>query len=246
MRTSLTFPALLLLALTFLPGCSYTPFTTAIRRNNRLGLEDLKKIQFYNSGTIVLRRRHVQDIQREVDSKLSAIDEVEVHQIVISRNTPCVVLRAERFDSLAASEADHAARSGAEIITLPTSSQVGAAAADPGDEGTISTEGAGQPTTRSVEHEFLQCSFSRKGKASQALWFSTRAAQDPGRYQLDWIENSGRAGAFHPSRLPGYQVKYGGHYYEVVEGWNAFLSFEWDQDFEELESTTSPEGWRLD
>ena len=76
----------------FLASCSpKIPFTQSVRDKYKLSEEDLKRIQFYVSDAIILRRG--EDIAREKGTDNGALvikSGKNIEQIVFKRNTSCV------------------------------------------------------------------------------------------------------------------------------------------------------------
>jgi hypothetical protein len=86
----------------FLISCSpqLTPFTQKLQDEYKWDESDLKKIQFYVSEDIVLRRKVSEGQTRIQNGKIKTIDGEKIEEIIFRRGTPCVYLfspKSERF-----------------------------------------------------------------------------------------------------------------------------------------------------
>ena len=93
---------MMLLGLGALSSCGPTlsPFTDRLYETYRWDEEDLRRIQFYLSEDIVLRREHSGGKSEIVGGEIKVIEGREVDEIVIRRGTPGVFLfspKSERF-----------------------------------------------------------------------------------------------------------------------------------------------------
>ena len=78
-----------------LSGCGKPAFTMAVRERYNLAPVDMRRLQFYTSGEIVLRRE-LPTVQRGTSGNtLLMSDGVVVEEIVIPMKTPGVALRVE-------------------------------------------------------------------------------------------------------------------------------------------------------
>lgn len=92
MMKTIAWCLLLGLALT---GCAKAPFTTAVIKRFQLTTADLGRVQFFTSEPIVLRRESTSRSRVASGAALGLHDDMQVEEIVVSEQTPCVVLRAE-------------------------------------------------------------------------------------------------------------------------------------------------------
>lgn len=67
------------------------PFTQDLKESNNWNNEDLKRIQFYTSETIVLHRQLNSNETGIVSGKIKMIDGKQVEEIIIKKGTPGVV-----------------------------------------------------------------------------------------------------------------------------------------------------------
>lgn len=84
--------ALLCLAVIASLGC-HTPFSRAFRENHQLQPSDLRRIQFYTSDTILLRRVRGGETRRQLAGSLDIHSKVEVEEVEIDAGTPGVAVR---------------------------------------------------------------------------------------------------------------------------------------------------------
>ncbi len=77
-----------------LSSCSpkLTPFTERLQQENDWSESELKKIQFYVSGDIVLRRQATKGVSKIEHGEIKIIDGKRVEEIVIKKGTPGVFL----------------------------------------------------------------------------------------------------------------------------------------------------------
>lgn len=87
--------ALALIACIAISGCSKAAFTQGVREQFGLTREDLRRIQFFNSDTIVLQREVEAQSRSLKDNELVMRGGVLVEQVKVSERTPCVALRVE-------------------------------------------------------------------------------------------------------------------------------------------------------
>jgi hypothetical protein len=97
--------ALGLLAALALSGCSprLSPFTQKLYEDNNWTEAQLKKIQFYLSDDIVLRRQLGGGSSEISDGKIRVIDGRQVAEVVIRRGTPGVFLFSPKENRFAVS-----------------------------------------------------------------------------------------------------------------------------------------------
>lgn len=79
---------------------SLTPFTQKLYEDYRWTEDDLKRIQFYLSEDIVLRRKFTDGESRIQDGKIKTIQGEKVEELIFPRGTPCVYLfspKTQRF-----------------------------------------------------------------------------------------------------------------------------------------------------
>jgi hypothetical protein len=84
-----------LVALVLLVACGRAVFSVGVRERYGFTAEDLRRVQFYTSDEIVLRRE-ITDVEKESQRMgLVVRSGVVVEEIVIPRHTPCVAIRSE-------------------------------------------------------------------------------------------------------------------------------------------------------
>lgn len=77
-------------------GCAKPAFTLAARERLALSPHELRRVQFYTSGEIVLRRDATLPRQAPEGRGALVVDEVmTLEEVVIAAGTPCVALRVE-------------------------------------------------------------------------------------------------------------------------------------------------------
>jgi hypothetical protein len=86
---------LLLLACLLLVGCGKPAFTLGARERFNLSPTDIRRLQLYTSGEIILRREVSAQESASSDKGLVIRDGTVVEEIVIPMRTPCVALRVE-------------------------------------------------------------------------------------------------------------------------------------------------------
>lgn len=88
----IVFPVFVAMVL-MISACSQkVPFTQGIRDKYRLNEMELKSIQFYTSGIIVLKREEVSEKQKETsEGTLTIKGGSKMEEVVIKANTPCVI-----------------------------------------------------------------------------------------------------------------------------------------------------------
>ena len=91
--------------MSFFSACSpsLTPFTNEIASKNDFTDDELKKIQFYLSERLVLRRELGSSSSQIIGGKVKMIDGRRTEEIVIPKGTPGVVIYAPSSDRLAVS-----------------------------------------------------------------------------------------------------------------------------------------------
>lgn len=95
-------------ALFLLASCSpkLTPFTQDLNEEFGWSENELQKIQFYVSRTIVLRREFSKGSSEIVSGKIKMVDGKKVEEVVINSGTPGVVLFQPKTNRLAISFED--------------------------------------------------------------------------------------------------------------------------------------------
>jgi hypothetical protein len=85
--------AALMFIVVALASCSpmKVPFTQQIREKNELSAEELKKLQFYTSNTLILRRGENRDTSDIENGELTIRKDGVVDEVVIKGGTPCIV-----------------------------------------------------------------------------------------------------------------------------------------------------------
>ncbi len=88
-----------------LPSCSpsLTPFTQKLYNQNKWSDDELKKIQFYTSEDIVLRRELRESDSKIVSGEIKTVQGVEVEEILIRARTPGVLMFKPKDNSFAIS-----------------------------------------------------------------------------------------------------------------------------------------------
>lgn len=76
-------------------GCGLPAFTEAVRDRYGLGPTDIRRIQFFTSGEIVLRREVTAQAKGAVGHELAMVNALRIEEVVIAKRTPCVALRTE-------------------------------------------------------------------------------------------------------------------------------------------------------
>lgn len=88
MKNLLLFASFVLL----LSSCkTLLPFTNDLKTSNSWSEDDLKKIQYYNSETIILHRQLKSNETGIVSGKVKVVDGIKVEEIIIKKGTPGVV-----------------------------------------------------------------------------------------------------------------------------------------------------------
>jgi len=103
-RKSNTLIALLFMSVLFLTSCkTYIPFTKQLKVNNNWSPEDLRKIQFYLSNTIILHRQ-IGESETSIESGvIKIVDGKKVEEIIIKKGTPGVVTNFDTDGKMAIS-----------------------------------------------------------------------------------------------------------------------------------------------
>lgn len=105
LRTALGRALQLTLAATLASGCATTAFTQNYKREHALNDADLKRVRFYTSSDLVLQRSSaVRDASAARGGVFRATASNLVHEIVIPKGTPLVLLQVVRAPA-SASEA---------------------------------------------------------------------------------------------------------------------------------------------
>ncbi|MEN0002927.1 MAG: hypothetical protein AAF798_02240 [Bacteroidota bacterium] len=102
----------LLFALFFLASCSpkLSPFTQELYNGSEWKEEDLKKIQFYLSDDIVLRRQISDGSSEIISGEIKIVNGKEVEEVVIEEGTPGILLFMPKKNRFAISFEDSDAR----------------------------------------------------------------------------------------------------------------------------------------
>ena len=81
------------LILTTLAGCgpSRVPFTQNLREKYQLKPEELKRIQFYTSNDLILRRGENKNSKETEGGELTLMKDGLVEEIIIKAGTPCLI-----------------------------------------------------------------------------------------------------------------------------------------------------------
>jgi hypothetical protein len=84
------------MALLLLSSCaSYLPFTNHLRNDFHLGVEDMRRVQFYVSDEFNLRRDTTAENARLSPGGVVRYDQGRlIEEILVKRYTPCIALRA--------------------------------------------------------------------------------------------------------------------------------------------------------
>lgn len=100
--------AILLLALAALSACGPTlrPFTQQMYEQNRWTDEELKRVQFYLSNDIVMRREINSGSSEIIRGQIKIVDGKQVEEIIIRKGTPGVFLFSPKNDRFAVSFED--------------------------------------------------------------------------------------------------------------------------------------------
>lgn len=91
MKSIYTLTIVLLVGLTSC-GPELVPFTSRVEQETGLNKNQLKKVQFYNSGPIVLYRELSRNTTEVVSGQIKMVDGRQVEEIVIAPNTPGVIV----------------------------------------------------------------------------------------------------------------------------------------------------------
>jgi len=97
------FPILITLAVLCLSACSpkLTPFTEQLKTTNRWTTDDLKKIQFYLSEDVKIRRQ-ISDASTEIiRGEIKMENGKQIEEIIIPKGTPGVVTTVRDGDKFA-------------------------------------------------------------------------------------------------------------------------------------------------
>lgn len=73
-------------------GC-HTPFSRGFRENHRLAPHEVRRIQFYTSGRILLRRSENTQTREQTPVGFDIRAQVDVEEIDIESGTPCVAVQ---------------------------------------------------------------------------------------------------------------------------------------------------------
>ena len=84
-------------------GPTLSPFTESLYKKNQWSEAELKRIQFYLSNDIVMRRELTGAKSEIVSGEIKMIDGRQVEEVVIPRNTPGVLLFLPKEDRFAIS-----------------------------------------------------------------------------------------------------------------------------------------------
>lgn len=82
-------------AIFLLAGCAKPAFTEAVRVRYGFTDAELKRLQFYTSDKIVLRREVIEQKRAASENALAIRDEVRIQEVVIPAGTPGVAIRVE-------------------------------------------------------------------------------------------------------------------------------------------------------
>ena len=80
------------LCLLLLLGACHSPFSRAFRENHQLQPQDLKKIQFYTSDAVLLRRVDSDQSRKTTEGALDIHAQVDVEEIAIEAGTPGAIV----------------------------------------------------------------------------------------------------------------------------------------------------------
>jgi len=99
------YKVIFLFAALSLAACSpqLSPFTQELYDQNRWSEQELKKIQFYLSDDIILRRQISAGESTIASGKIRMVDGSEVEEVVIRKGTPGVLLFTPKTDRFAVS-----------------------------------------------------------------------------------------------------------------------------------------------
>lgn len=88
----ITIIALLFLSIFLINSCkSYVPYTKQLTTKNNWSNNDIQKIQFYLSNTIIMYRQMGESETTIESGKIKIVDGKEVEEIVIKKGTPGIV-----------------------------------------------------------------------------------------------------------------------------------------------------------
>jgi hypothetical protein len=112
MKTSLSTTALICSAFIGITGCSpRIPFTQSIRSQHELKEDELKKIQFYLSHPLVLKRGERSEKEKETsDGTLTIKSGKSIDEIIMKAGTPCIVDKVIDGERISVSFEDDARR----------------------------------------------------------------------------------------------------------------------------------------
>jgi hypothetical protein len=88
-------------------GCAHPTFTAEVRERYQFTGDEIRHIQFYTSGKIVLRREEPYQDRRIVKNELVIEDRLRIDDVVIRRGTPGVALRVEGDHLLVSFSREH-------------------------------------------------------------------------------------------------------------------------------------------
>jgi len=99
MKSTLTLSAFLML---FFASCSYylSPYTSKIQRETNLSEEQLKKIQFYLEGDIVIYRALGTSETQITGGEIKIVNGEKVEEVVIASGTPGVIIGTQESGKL--------------------------------------------------------------------------------------------------------------------------------------------------
>jgi hypothetical protein len=92
-----------LLALLISCSPTLTPFTQKLYDEYKWAADDLKRIQFYLSDDIVLRRKVSEGQTQIQNGKIKTIDGEKIEEVIFRAGTPCVFLFSPKEDRFAIS-----------------------------------------------------------------------------------------------------------------------------------------------
>lgn len=121
MKTLPKIPAIMLFALILLSSCGpqLSPFTQSLYEQNAWSSDELKRIQFYLSDRVVLRRQKTRGNSNIEDGKIRMKSGRNIEEIIIPKGTPGVLTYLPRENRFAVSFED--GRSGRSLIFGPDS-----------------------------------------------------------------------------------------------------------------------------
>ena len=95
-----------------------------------------------------------------------------------------------------------------------------------------------------IEGQHLLVSFTR-GMPERSLWFSLKEETD--QYTLSHLTAGLKSDPFKEEYSPGFQVRYGGKEYAVVDDdtWKVHLAYDQAHTFDDSEDVEKPKGWSL-